>query len=352
MKKLLFCLCGLCLFCGGYAQSPRLTVEDCLREGVELHDAGKYREAITLYEKAAVLDPSCVVAYYEMALSYSALKQQDKVLSLCRKIFRMPEADTYPGLPHVYSLCGSAYDDKGDVEAALAVYDQGIARCRDRYAGGLWPLYLNKGIALYRAERSAEAESAFSEAMNDNPLHPSAHFHLGNLRFLQGDRVGCLPSYFFFLLLAPRGERAEQVWDCLEKITGSYAEKTDKGVTLTLASNATDIRMGLHLAAALADSCSQFPEALIRVRALFRAFKELYGLTRGLTDGEPKVTLAAVYRRAVFPYLMGLEKAGCSDAVLCYMASGVCPEAREWLKARPGELDRLTAALKNNGMEK
>ena len=317
-----------------------------------MHDAGKYEEALASYRRALDLDPACVDAYYEMAVTYHAGKDYDRALSLCRRALRIPGADTCSVLPHLYSLFGSAYDDKGDFKKALSAYDKGLARCRGRHAAGLWPLYFNKGVALYRADRTAEAEEAFSAAADNNPLYPSAHFQLGNVRYAHGDRVGCLPSYFFFLLLSPKGERAEQVCDRLEEIVGSYVEKTDEGVTLTPGSTASDMRLGLFLAAGLSDSLSPFPEPLRRIGALYGSFLKLYALEGRGAKGELMVRLPAVYREKVLPLLAALDGFGCSGTALCYMTSGVCPEAEEWLKGRPWEVYRLAEAVKEEFLEK
>ena len=47
--------------------------EKLIREGVSLHDKGRYKEAISSYEEALKVNPSSMSAVYEMSLSYLKL---------------------------------------------------------------------------------------------------------------------------------------------------------------------------------------------------------------------------------------------------------------------------------------
>lgn len=51
-----------------------MRVEELINEGVELHDAGEYEEAIDRYLEALEIDSTSVLANYELSLSYLALK--------------------------------------------------------------------------------------------------------------------------------------------------------------------------------------------------------------------------------------------------------------------------------------
>ena len=55
-----------------------------MKAGAELHKAGKPAEAVEQFRKAVQADPGQKNAYYNMALSYYALKQYDDTVQACR----------------------------------------------------------------------------------------------------------------------------------------------------------------------------------------------------------------------------------------------------------------------------
>ena len=77
------CILGALLLVGPLQGQPK-SVEDVIAEGVRSHDAGDYEGAIKAYEEALALEPQSVVALYEIALTYSALKDYSRCRFLCQ----------------------------------------------------------------------------------------------------------------------------------------------------------------------------------------------------------------------------------------------------------------------------
>lgn len=50
------------------------TIEELIRKGIEQHDAREFRQAIETYKEALEIDPTSMIATYEMALSYLSMR--------------------------------------------------------------------------------------------------------------------------------------------------------------------------------------------------------------------------------------------------------------------------------------
>ena len=55
-------------------------IEQIVSQGIELHDAGKYQEAVDTYAKALAIDSLNGLVHYEMSLSYFSMKDFEKCL--------------------------------------------------------------------------------------------------------------------------------------------------------------------------------------------------------------------------------------------------------------------------------
>ncbi|MGI8668293.1 MAG: tetratricopeptide repeat protein, partial [Aridibacter sp.] len=97
MKKHLIILLFLGLFCiSATAQKigkptlepspPTPEQKQLIQEGIRLHDAKKYDEAIAAYQAVLKENPNCALAIYEMALSYYNKKDFDKTLEAAYKL--------------------------------------------------------------------------------------------------------------------------------------------------------------------------------------------------------------------------------------------------------------------------
>ncbi|HEY9072223.1 MAG TPA: tetratricopeptide repeat protein [Candidatus Ozemobacteraceae bacterium] len=151
---------------------------DRINEGAQLLAAGKSVEAEELLRKAVVEPPETAEGWYNLGLALSfngkhaeALEAQNKALAL-RADF--PEARLAQGIAHL---------TLGNPEPALESFEIVIARTPDSPTGRA--ALFDKGAALGRLKRYAEAELALSEALAADPDDPAPAFQIGRLKMEQ-----------------------------------------------------------------------------------------------------------------------------------------------------------------------
>lgn len=176
--------------------NPLINAKEIIQQAVELHDQGKYAEAIAQYQRIPYGDSSYFQALYEIGLSQMQDSQFVAALATVEKGLRKPN-DRWP---EFYSLKGNLVDDMGDPEKALRIYDTALQ---------LYPantdLHLNKGTTLLKLKRFQDAENVFKQGLLINPYQASCHYKLGYAAYSQGKILPAFLSFTYYLLLQPSG---------------------------------------------------------------------------------------------------------------------------------------------------
>lgn len=199
-KALLLITASLCPLYAVFAQNnkPLIDSKEAIKAGVELHDAGKYKEALKEYDKVSPSDTNYVQALYEKALSCSADSQFTKGIKYCEEALALPIDRTR--CPELLTELGSLLDDDKQTERALHIYDSGIA---------LYPHYtllrVNKATTLLRLEKYREAAEILKQALLIDPYSSSAHYKLGVCALNMGNPVAAYLSFTTNMLIAPQG---------------------------------------------------------------------------------------------------------------------------------------------------
>jgi antitoxin component YwqK of YwqJK toxin-antitoxin module/Flp pilus assembly protein TadD len=185
------------LFLTAQENNPLINSAEYIKKGTELHDQGKYKEAIAAYNKIDKSDTNYYQAVYEMAYSLSADSQAKEALKMV--LVGLQKPNSY--WPQLYTLYGNLLDEEGQSEKALRVYDTAIA---------LYPAFtalrLNKGTTYLILKKYSEAEAIFKECILINPYESSAHYKLGVSAMAQGKAIEAFLSYINYMLLQPGGK--------------------------------------------------------------------------------------------------------------------------------------------------
>ncbi len=217
-----------------FGQNAKATA--LLNEGVALHDQGKYTEAIDKYKASYQLDSNNVALYSEMAMTYSALKDFENAGTICEKaIARFPGS---PTLKMIYSNYGNSLVERQKPEEAIKIFDEAIRKYPDYYM-----LPFNKGITEYHLKKPYAARACFEDAIKLNPKHASSWYYLGVVEDAFGNRIPAVLDFSRFLILEPKGPRADQILPFLtRKVNGLYylEKKGEETFTYNSAAKRTD----------------------------------------------------------------------------------------------------------------
>ena len=195
------------------AQTPQLINSgELIKQGAMLYDSGKYKQALTLYNKINRSDTNYVRCLYEKAITLKADSNYEQAIKLCQEALALKEQREFE--PDIYNAYGNTLDAMKQHDQAIKVFDIGIAKYPS-YA----LLYFNKGVALMAADRNAEAEVWFQKALMITPYMYSSHYYLSLIALQQGKIVQSFMSAMGYLLMLPDGKYAGKCIGILSEIS-------------------------------------------------------------------------------------------------------------------------------------
>ncbi|WP_448700379.1 tetratricopeptide repeat protein [Mucilaginibacter sp. AW1-3] len=206
ISKLFFALFILC--CVHFPAKAQNA--DLIKQGIELHNQGKYAEAIDKFNEVLKTDAENSYANYEMAFSLYAAKKPKDAIPYLQKAVR---SDNTSLRVTAYSLLASIYDADNQSQKAIETYNQAIKINPD------YPqIYYNLGLAYSRNKQYAEAESSAIEAIKHDPKNAASQRLYALATFHQNKRINALLGFCSFLLLEPTGPRATEAYGNIQHI--------------------------------------------------------------------------------------------------------------------------------------
>lgn len=181
-------------------------VRSMCSESERLINSGKTREAISLLNRAATMDPSCgeVHGYLGMALQNS-MKTKEAVEEYKKAI------ELNPQMSFINVNIGNCYLNLDSPAQAVPYFqkyleqnpnapDAASVRMAIQKAGARGSLndlrgVMEKGQSLMQSRRYAEARSLFEQAVAISPDFAPAHFYLGYARSESGDINGAIDEF-------------------------------------------------------------------------------------------------------------------------------------------------------------
>jgi tetratricopeptide (TPR) repeat protein len=141
-----------------------------LQLGDALSSAGRFAEAVPVYEEALRREPRSAAALERLALCLSSLKQYSRAQSTLKQAL-----DLSPNAAEWVEL-GAVRLPKGDIQGAIAAFEKAMEldpEMPDAYnaAGAIW----------FEAGDTARGEAALRNAIRLQPNYAQAHSNLGNL---------------------------------------------------------------------------------------------------------------------------------------------------------------------------
>lgn len=195
--------------------------DSLIKQGIALHNAGKYPEAIAKYKEVLQADPANNNANYQLAFSLYVSGKGPEGIPNLESIFK-----TNSTLKSVaYDLLGSIYDQAHQPEKSIAAYKEGI-KADPTYQR----LYFNLGLAYFRNKQYADAETAAAEAIKLDPKHANSQRLYGLVAFHQNKRVNALMAFCSFLLADPQNQRAAEAYTNIQSILKGGALKAGEAI--------------------------------------------------------------------------------------------------------------------------
>jgi tetratricopeptide (TPR) repeat protein len=275
-RKLLLTLI-LLLFIRSYSFAQgNNQANDLIKQGVDLHNAGKYDEAIAKFNEALKADPANGYANYELAFSLYASKKPNDAIPYLEKAAK--SASTSLIVP-AYALLATIYDEGQQPQKAIETYNAAI-KINPAYP----QIYYNLGIAYFRNQQYAEAENSAIEAIKHDPKNASSQRLYALVCFHQNKRANALLGFCCFLLIEPTGPRAAEAFSNIQHIIQGGVLKDNNGNTAINVSPKDDketgtLNLGISLTVASAQS-----KKLAGTDLLEYELKSIFALTGQLAE--------------------------------------------------------------------
>lgn len=199
--------------------SAQTQADKYISEGIKLHDQGKYREAIGMYQKALVEDPSSSSALYEIAVSKIGLKQYDESINYCKKVIKLNDRC----VDQAYALIGNCYSAMGNEKKAIKIYKKGIKKC-----GKSISLCYNLACSYYNLNDNENTLKMLMQSIEINYRYIPSHYLLGCLMARMEKKTQSILCFHYYLLNDPNSRRAQIAYTLLKQQFVIPTEKDKK----------------------------------------------------------------------------------------------------------------------------
>lgn len=164
-----------------------------LNEAVAAHRAGDVPTARKLYDSVLVLFPNDGDALNNLGVLLSAHREYGRALDLLRRA-----ATVTPRNAGVWNNIGTVFHEQGKNNDAIAAFRHALT-IDGNHPGA------KVGLAQQYLAISAlsQAKDLLEEVIASHPQLPEAHYTLGQVLELQGDRAGAVRAYGAFIKAAP-----------------------------------------------------------------------------------------------------------------------------------------------------
>lgn len=190
--------------------------EKLIRQGVALHDKGRYKDAIGLYEEALKINPSSMSAVYEMSLSYLKLKDFNNAIKFSTRVI---SASFQPLLMDAYIVKGTALAHQDKSNEALQLLNEALEKCGDEYL-----LHFNLGLCYFNNKNNKMAVQHLRRAIEIDATHASAFLLYGYALNDMGRWTQSFYAFHFFLLLEPNTQRSKDAFGEMYDIINANLE--------------------------------------------------------------------------------------------------------------------------------
>jgi tetratricopeptide (TPR) repeat protein len=209
---------------------------ELIREGIELHDAGRYPEAIERFQRALKAAPHDELALYELANTYFYARQLDRCVETGKKAL----AEHGELGANIHSLLGSCLSDQDKDREAIAVFEAGLRSYPDNAL-----LNFNAAVTYGELHDNDDAVACLRRAIAAEPDYASPYLLLGNTLAKQGRYSVAVFSMLRFLMAEPASPRSPgAAKDLFAHLYAGVEATGGKDLTITLGPGLGDDPLG------------------------------------------------------------------------------------------------------------
>jgi len=277
-----------------------------ISEGIRLHDAGRYDEAIAKYKKILDQSPNVAGVMYELALTYYSKGDIANALETARIGTRYRSHF----LPQLYMTIGNILDDQGKSKEAIALYRDAIDLQPDFAL-----LHFNLGLSLVRNGNFQDAKASLQRSVVLDPEHASSHFVLATVYSELGYPVPTILALSRFLFLEGNTRRSQAALATLHNLIGGDVSRDPRSgqITIQMLSNGKSKKDegdfdGIELGLSITTAAAQIAEPDKR-SSPFQLLAEKYSTLAELLSNRKQKGFAIEYYGPFFTQLKATEKA-------------------------------------------
>lgn len=331
MKKPFF---TLFLLLSSVLLNAQTNVDSLIQVGIKQHDRGEYKQAIETYQAALEINPTSVLANYELALTHERLKEYKRAIKYIDKVLDVDGEH----LLEAYVLKGSCLDYLGKSKQSIKLFKKGIRKFGEHYL-----LYYNLGVSYYKVRDLSKAEDALLEAIRVKPDHPGSHFILSSLMADQNQRVKSLLGLYFFLFVEANSERSKLAYELLQHLlNGSVTQDKEQPTQIEIALSPkqldeefgiVNMRLSMSAATKYLDENkdkSELEMFITQTTSFFNMLKEKKGKKH-----------KGVWWDVYVPLFSNLAQSEHMETYCYYISQASSEEAKEWVAKNNEQLNQL-----------
>lgn len=204
---------------GATGAEPPPEARDLLAEGIRLHDAGRYDDALAMYRRVLEIDPRNVDALYEAAFATYGKGDFDGAIRRLESLVAAPASAP----ARAWVLLGSSHAMRGDWTRAEAVFRRGTG-----YRPDDLPLRFHLALSLAALGRSDTAVVEFEGCVRLAPYRAETWRALGDALYASGSKGKAFAAYARAFTLEADEARSEAVAKRLWSMLFEGAEPSDE----------------------------------------------------------------------------------------------------------------------------
>ena len=174
---LMLCGCNSLYMKRDHDPVTRQAADKLHTEGLMLFDEGKYNDALEVWFREIILDPTRPKPYNNIGIAYRKLGKPDIAIPYHRKAISVD-----PSFGHSYYSLGLVYYDKQDYKIALDLFLKAIQKKYDDA-----DVYYSLGQSYKNLKEYSEALTAYEAAVKRYFNYPGVHYQIGLIQALQGN---------------------------------------------------------------------------------------------------------------------------------------------------------------------